>query len=110
GPHAWYLTRGAQKQGWVTLARYVSPGPARLWVGTDWTDRPVALEAAYVAAQAPLLQTLRGAGLSKAALRSGQYAMKAWERAWAGGYAEMLEAARRQAGDPRWEVVVDAHP
>ncbi len=108
-PLAIYVTRGGQKQGWISLLRYVSTGRERLWVGTDWTDRPVLLEATWVAPVAALIAELRARGVSKRKLESGGYTMKDYETAMKEGYVDRLEAARRHVTDPRWEVLVLAH-
>jgi hypothetical protein len=105
-PFALYITRGAQKQGWLTLTRYVSTSQAHYWVGTDWTDRPVPCAQPWMVQHALLVTRLRERGLSKTALCDGAYTMKHYERAIAEGWRPDLDAARALAGDPRWQVLV----
>lgn len=108
-PLAVYLTRGGQKQSWISLMHCLTTSRERLWVGTDWTDRPVLLERAWVARVAPLVELLRARGLSRQRLVAGDYRMQDYRRAMADGVEQLLEEARGLVGDPRWEVLVYAH-
>lgn len=107
-PFALYCTRGGQKQGWLSLARYVSHSREQFWVGTDWTDRPVRCARGWLAATAEQVTALRARGVSKATLLSGQPTAAQYARALREGWAAALDAARRWAGDPRWELLVYA--
>lgn len=70
-PYGLYLTRGGQKQGWISGVRQVATSRVTMPVLTDWTDRPVLLHRADWDAMAPLVLTLREKGLSQRALMSG---------------------------------------
>lgn len=105
-PFAIYVTRGGQKQGWLTLTHAVSQSRQRYCVGTDWTDRPVLMDGVTNARIAPLIVAMRGRKIGKAALLAGDYSMKAYERAMTEGWLDDVMAAKGWAGDPRWEVLV----
>ena len=105
-PCAFYLTRGGQKQAWITLHRYVTHSQNTMWVGTDWTSRPVLINRAWIDWNLPLLRRVRGVGLSKQKLLSGQFTMKDLERAMLGGWMEDIDSCRRLVGNPKWEVLV----
>jgi hypothetical protein len=108
-PFAVYVTAGHQKQGWICGARYVAQSADRYPVMTDWLDRPVWLDRAYLAAHGPLLARLRALGLSRTALLAGpRPALMA--RALRDGWAGMLDDLERVRHDPRWEVCVHVIP
>lgn len=109
-PFAIYVTAGGQKQGWISLGIYPSTSRSRYWVGTDWTDKPVLMDAAWVSAASPLLERMRGRKVAKAALIDGQFSSGTWERAMREGWEGDLTEALERAGDTRWEVCVRAHP
>jgi hypothetical protein len=109
-PYCVYITAGGQKQGWIVLGRYPSTSRERFWVGTDWTDRPVLIERAWVHEQAPLLDRMRERKTPKQVLLDGQFSSGAWSKAMAEGWTDDIEAVLSRVGNPRWEVVVRAHP
>lgn len=108
-PYAIYVTQGGQKQGWISLGRYVSTSRVSYWVGTDWTDRPVRMTVAHVRELAPLLARMRERKTPKQVLLDGQFSSGAYERAMREGWEEDIMLCRDQVGDPRWEVAVRAH-
>jgi len=107
-PFALYLTRAGKKQGWISLIRYVSQSRDRFWVGTDWLDRPVQIDRAWVITQLPLLDRLAAHKVGKTALMEGIFSPTVWKRAIREGWTSDLQEAQVLAGDPRWEVVVYA--
>ena len=109
-PFVVYITAGGQKQGWIVLGRYPSTSRERFWVGTDWTDRPVLIERAWVHEQAALLGRMRERKTPKQVLLDGQFSSGAWSKAMAEGWTDDIEAVLSRVGNPRWEVVVRAHP
>lgn len=109
-PFAIYLTAGGQKQGWISLGRYPSRSRDRYWVGTDWGDKPVYLERSWVLEQSDLLGRMRERKTPKTVLLDGQFSSGAWERSMREGWQADIEAVLARVGDPRWEVVVRAHP
>ena len=106
-PYALYVTRGRQKQGWISLNRVVSPSRAAAMVGTDWTDRPVRIAVAWARQTDPLIRRLRARKAPKAVLREGAFSPATWSRAISEGWDADLWAATRLAGDPRWEVLCE---
>lgn len=109
-PWTCYVTAGGQKQGWISLGLYVSTSRERYWVGTDWTDRPILLDRSWVRDQGPLLDRMRERKTPKQVLVDGQFSSGSWDRAMREGWESDIEAVRARIGDPRWEVVVRAHP
>lgn len=109
-PFCVYVTAGGQKQGWISLGIYPSTSRDRYWVGTDWTDRPILIERAWVHDQAPLLDRMRERKTPKQVLLDGQFSSGSWDRAIREGWTDDIEAVLARVGDPRWEVVVRAHP
>lgn len=107
-PYALYVTRGGQKQGWISGARQVAMSRATIPVLTDWTDRPVILRRADWETMSPLVMRLREAGLSKRALIQGECTANQWKKAIMEGYADALRQAVAYAGDPRWEILCHA--
>lgn len=107
-PFAIYMTRGGQKQGWITAIWRVSMSRQRFWVATDWLERPIQVERDWIHEQAPLLLRLRERKVSKDALRSGLFSIPAWPKALQDGWESDLRAAGQFAHDARWEVMVDA--
>jgi len=107
-PFAWYITVGRQKQGWISIMRYVneSPDGGRYWIGTDFTDKPVLMEITWARQAQPLIAELRSRKLPKTAIKDGAYSPSHYRRAIEEGWEELLERAREYAGDPRWEVMV----
>lgn len=108
-PVAAYVTRGGQRQGYLSIMRRVSHSPGQLWVGVDWAAAPVLITAAWAERAAPLLRSLRARGLSKAALLSGPTG-RHWQQAIEEGWEEDLLAISELREDPRWEVLVIACP
>lgn len=104
-PYALYITRGGQKQGWISGVRQIAMSRATIPVLTDWTDRPVILRRVDWETMSPLVMRLREAGLSKRALIQGEYTANQWKRAIADGYVAELRRAQGYAGDPRWEIL-----
>jgi hypothetical protein len=109
GPFAIYVTVGRQKQGWVAGARYVAQSRERYPVMTDWLDRPLWMDRAYVVDHAPLLARLRARGLSRRALLEGPGPV-IFARALREGWSSDLAAVLLSRRDPRWEVCVYAVP
>jgi len=108
-PAACYVTRGGQRQGYLSIVWRISLTPGSLWVGTDWLDGPVLLSQAWAREVAPLVLALRKRGASKRELLEGAGPWL-WERALAEGWDDELRQAERLTGDPRWEVIVVAAP
>jgi len=106
-PFAIYITRNHQRQGWLTLMRYVSLSRERFYVGNDWLDAPayiVRAEFAGLLAEAePLLQrkvprsVLLGESSPSPALV---------KKALLEGWMREFRSAMERAGDPAWEVAV----
>ena len=107
-PTAWYLTRGRQKQGWLSIIWRVTEGREALWVGVDWQEAAVRLPVAWAREQAPLLRRMRERKVWKAALATGEYHAGHWSRAIQQGWEADLRAALALAKDPRWEVLCEA--
>lgn len=110
GPYGIYLTRGRQKQGWIVAAGAANRSRARIVVATDWVDAPVTIDGATRDAMAPLLLRLRARQAPKAVLADAGGSFPWQAKATKEGWAADLDAARRYAGDPRWEVMVHAVP
>jgi len=107
-PYAIYLTRGGQKQGWLSLLRYVNQGAQHFWVGVDWRDRPILLSPEYAVWALGLLGQLRPK-ISKAKLwGEEEYGVADYAYASEAGLLDVLECAVKQRGDPRWEVMIYA--
>jgi len=104
-PYGLYISKGGQKQGWISGVRQVATSRATIPVLTDWTDRPVMLRRADWETYAPLVVTLRAKGVSKQALMTGDYTANQWAKAIRDDYADALRQAQQYAGDPRWEIV-----
>lgn len=107
-PYAIYVTHGRQKQSWITLARRVSTSRSIAIVGTDWTDGPVRVDVTFARKHDPLLRRLRERKLPKAALRANALSPATWSRAIQEGWDDDLWQTNELAGDPRWEVMIDA--
>lgn len=105
GPFAIYVTAGRQKQGWISLNRRLTYSRAAIMVGTDWTDRPVRIERAFVARHDPTLRRLREQKIPKAALRTNDISAATWAKAIAEEWEMDLWTVAELAGDPRWEVM-----
>lgn len=108
-PYAIYVTAGGQKQGWISLGRYVSTSRASYWIGTDWLDRPIRMSPAWVRERGELIARLRERKTLKQVLMDGQFSSGAYERAMREGWEADIEEVRALVGDPRWEVAVRAH-
>lgn len=106
-PYALYLTRGGQKQGWISGVRQVSLSRETPIVLTDWTDRPLSLPAWFRQQTAPVIASLRARKVSKRALVEGA-GIALESRALAEGWRDELRDAAEWIGDPRWEAMVHA--
>lgn len=106
-PYALYVTRSGQKQGWLAIVHQVSQSRA-MAIGTDWTDAPVWITDRERATLGPLILRLRERGVGKRDLARGVSFAKTWQDAIANGWDDDLIAAKRQAGNPAWEVMVSA--
>lgn len=104
-PYAIYITRGGQKQGWISGVRMVATSRERTPILTDWTDRPIMLTRADWRRYAPLVERLRGYGIGRNAVLTGEFTSNQWSKALTGGYAADLVEAQTYAGDPRWEAI-----
>ncbi|MEN6546040.1 MAG: hypothetical protein ABFE07_08375 [Armatimonadia bacterium] len=109
GPWALYQTNAGQKQGWLGLAQAVNESRTTYRIAVDWLDSPIMMQAAYVAANAPVIDALRGAEVTKDSLKSGQWSMRDYQRAAGADLHGAYAQAYTQAGNPQWEVLVNAH-
>jgi hypothetical protein len=109
GPWGLYQTQGGQKQGWISVANCVNASSKAYRVAVDWLDKPVYLQAAYVADHAPVIDGLRGVEVTKDSLRSGSWSMRDYRRAQEADMETEYDIACHEAGNPQWEVLVNAH-
>lgn len=107
-PYALYVTKGGQKQGWISGVRQVATSRERTPILTDWTDRPIVLTRADWERWAPLVVRLRSYGIGRTAVETGEYTSAQWSKAVTLGYVDDLIDAQQYAGDPRWEVIARA--
>lgn len=107
-PYALYVTKGGQKQGWISGVRQVATSHDRIPILTDWTDRPILLTRADWERWAPLVVRIRGYGIGRTAVETGEYTSAQWSKAVKLGHVDDLIAAQQYAGDPRWEVIAHA--
>lgn len=109
-PFAMYLTTGGQKQGWISLVNYVSESRESYYIGTDWTERPVPMQWAWVADHAEVVTALRALKVPRGVVAGSEvWSVSHLRRVTDAGLREHYDTARRLAGDPRWEVMVYAH-
>lgn len=104
-PFAVYVTKGGQKQGWMSGVRQVATSRERIPVLTDWTDRPILLTRPDWDRFAPLIVRLRSYGIGRTAAGAGEYTPNQWSKAVQGGYIDDLLESQQYAGDPRYEVI-----
>jgi CRISPR type IV-associated protein Csf1 len=108
-PSAWYVTRGRQKQAWLSLMHRVTQGRELLWIGVDWQEPAIPFVVSWAQEIVPLVSALRGRGVAKAALSQGTFASGTWMKAMRDGWEQDLRSAARWAGHPQWEVLVFCH-
>lgn len=114
-PFAVYVTFGGKKQGWLSLMRRVSTSRRWYWIGTDIWDFPVPADVTAVRRFTDLVDELRSRDVPRWLLQADPSVLprnhrlvhlKTIERAAREGWLERLEIARRERGNPLWEVVV----
>jgi len=109
-PSAWYITKGRQKQGWLSIVNYVSESPDRVWIGTDFMDKPVIMDTSWLRNYAaPLIGKMRDLKVTKDTLITGNFTPKMYEKLYKNGSLGEFEEAIGNAGDPRWEIAVYVH-
>jgi hypothetical protein len=108
-PWAMYQTQAGQKQGWLSIAACVNESRNAYRVAVDWLDRAVLMDARWVSGVAPVVAALREAKVTKDSLRSGSWSMRDYRRALEADLMDEYRKAYKLAGDPRWEVLVNAH-
>jgi hypothetical protein len=109
GPWAAYQTNSGQKQGWIGIADGVNESRTTYRVAVDWLDNAVLVSQGYVQEHAPVIDALRSVQVTLDSLRSGSWSMLDYRRALDAGLEQQYLTAYRQAGNPQWEVMVNAH-
>jgi len=102
-----YIAKMGHKQAWLSCLHRVGHNPNRYWFAHEAYDVPILFERQQATEYAQLVAEALEFGLNKTELRTGQFKMKSWEKAYQQGRADMLRRLGALKGDPLWEVIVD---
>lgn len=103
-----YIAKRGQKQSWLTCLYRVAHSRETYFFAHEEYDVPIMFNRTQAGKMvAEVRRALEEYKLNKTELRTGQFKMAAWKKAYQGGYCDWLKRLQQYAGNPLWGVMVD---
>jgi len=100
-----YITKGGQRQGWLSALKYLNFSREHFFVSVDWLDIPVWMNLDEVRKFDDVIKLLRQNKVSKTAITTGDFGMYLTEKAIREKWYWAIKFAKEQIKNPVWEVI-----
>jgi len=101
-----YVTKGGQRQGWLSAMKYVNYSRKQFFVSCDWIEQPIWMTSIDVAKMHKVIQELRGKKLPKTIISSADFGIYWTQKSMKEGWYKLIKYAIKQKGNPAWEVML----
>jgi len=100
-----YISSTGQRQGWLSALQLINWSRERFFIATDWVP-PFEAFSKELHELHRILTKLRKQRISKISLRTGEFSMTVWKKAFEDNFWQDLDLVRNYRGNPLWEVLI----
>ena len=105
-----YVTKGGQRQGWLSALRMLNYSREHFFVSVDWLDQPVWFYDNEVVEMHYIITTLREKKIPKSIIAAADFGMHWTQKALEEDWYWAIEAAIKNKNQPDWEVMLYVEP
>ena len=105
-----YVTKGGQRQGWLSALKLLNYSRERFFVSVDWLDQPVWFGLEDVCQMHHVITELRARKIPKKVIQTADFGMHWTQKALDEDWYWAIEAATKNKNQPEWEVMLYVEP